>query len=242
MPGCEKHEPIYSPTFSDDLLTLVFAQMNSGHLYDLYLATRTDVSDSFGPPQLVGTTQTNETEAYCSLSADGLELFYVSSDSAPVILSCWRKDRLAEFGLPTEWTATGWDTKPWRVGYPQFVSKTELVFGVIPEDSDSRTIYLTKRANETQPFDSLQPVPFADGRSPYFVSRDRLRGYFGSPEGLYIAVRKSTDEPFRNPVIIVPARTCGPIWVAPAEDVVFFCGPGPGELAGSARRMWQMGL
>jgi hypothetical protein len=246
IPGCEQLEPIYSPTLSEDLHVLVFAQMNGGHLYDLFVATRADLASPFGVPQLVESTQTNETEAYSSLSPDGLELFYVSSDSSPIIWSCSRKDGDSAFGVPVEWAPSDWKADQWRVGYPQFVSQTELVFGAIPLGADSRTIFRAVRADSNDVFDGQQTVAFADGRPPYFVSRDRLRGYFGTPAGLYIAVRQTIDEAFREPVILVPARICGamdgPLWLAPAEDVVFYCGPGAGQPVGSARRMWQLRL
>ena len=118
------------------------------------------------------------------------------------------------------------------------------MFAVIPSGEDRRTIFRTSRAQRGEEFAAFEPVEFPDGRPPYFVSPDGLRAYFGSPEGLYLAVRVTVHKTFRNPVLFVRASACGPIegpvWLTPAEDVVFYCSPGPGQAPGSARRMWMM--
>jgi len=58
---------------------------------------------------------------------------------------------------------------------------------------------------------------------------------------LFATGRRSKDEPFGPPVMLADAALTGPItggvWVAPQEDVIFYCSPGPDKKPGSGREL-----
>jgi hypothetical protein len=71
-----------------------------------------------------------------------------------------------------------------------------------------------------------------------------LRSYFGSEKGISFSFRRSTKGGFSARVRIVAAEESGPvfapIWVAPAEDVIFYSSPGPGEEMSPNKRLWMI--
>ena len=76
-----------------------------------------------------------------------------------------------------------------------------------------------------------------------------LRAYYGSEEGVFFAARASTSEPFGEEVLLLDASLTGPIdgpiWVAPQEDVVFYCSGGPAKSPkpgdkDKARKLWMI--
>jgi len=70
-----------SPTVSGDGLILVFASSRAGTSgpYDLWMSTRATVQDPWGPPVNLGATVNGSYgELECSLSRDGLALFFAS--------------------------------------------------------------------------------------------------------------------------------------------------------------------
>jgi hypothetical protein len=71
-----------SPTVSGDGLILVFAssRTGTGGPYDLWLSTRADVQDPWGTPVNLGSNVNSSSygELECSMSADGLALFFAS--------------------------------------------------------------------------------------------------------------------------------------------------------------------
>jgi len=70
-----------SPTVSGDGLILVFASSRAGTRgpYDLWMSTRATVQDSWSPPVNLGANVNSaDGELECSLSADGLALFFAS--------------------------------------------------------------------------------------------------------------------------------------------------------------------
>ena len=71
-----------SPTVSGDSLILVFAssRTGTGGPYDLWMSTREAVQDPWGTPVNLGTNVNSDSygELECSMSADGLALFFAS--------------------------------------------------------------------------------------------------------------------------------------------------------------------
>jgi hypothetical protein len=94
VPGLEKRKPqpvpgvgqlrrTYSPCLSADLKTIVFANWFERKTeYDLYIARRENVGEPFGKAERIESAVTPWTDAYPALSADGLELVYISVDDA----------------------------------------------------------------------------------------------------------------------------------------------------------------
>jgi hypothetical protein len=77
-----------------------------------------------------------------------------------------------------------------------------------------------------------------------FFAGNALRQYWGTEEGLFMGGRQELNHPWSPPIPIVDFEVTGPIergvWVAPAEDVVFYSSPGPGGDLDSSKRLWMM--
>jgi hypothetical protein len=81
------------------------------------------------------------------------------------------------------------------------------------------------------------------GPNPYWLSADRLRAYYGVPNGLFFAGMKPESDAFSNPSKIVDVPIDGPVWLSPKEDVLFFCSPDQGKAVDeSNRRLWMLRL
>ena len=107
-----------------------------------------------------------------------------------------------------------------------------------------QTYLMARRDTPNTVFDAPLEIDLGNFGARAFLSQDGLRYYFGSPNGLFMGARKSETEPFHHRVLLIDAEVSGPtdvpLWVAPQEDVIFYCSPGPGEELGSTRRLWMI--
>jgi Tol biopolymer transport system component len=91
-----------SPTISGDGLILVFASNRAGGKgsYDLWISTRATIQDDWGPPVNLGASVNSSAwAAECSLSSDGLAVFFCSSGPGSWdILMTSRKSRDEPWG------------------------------------------------------------------------------------------------------------------------------------------------
>jgi hypothetical protein len=149
-----------TPTTSADGLTLIFAsnRTSSGWNYDLWMSTRKDAGDDWGPPIRLGPkVNSGSYDGAGNLSADGLVLFFTSS-------------RSGGFGSDDIWVTTRKTVNdPWQspvnVGAPINTSATDAA----PEIStDGRTLFFdSPRPGGLGHFDLWQ-VPIA----PVFLLPD----------------------------------------------------------------------
>ncbi|MCA9263835.1 MAG: PD40 domain-containing protein, partial [Planctomycetales bacterium] len=72
-----------SPSLSPDGLTLVYDRVPLGGDRDLYIATRSSISEPFGAPEPIAALNTSSNEAHPSISSDGLFLFYAREVGQP---------------------------------------------------------------------------------------------------------------------------------------------------------------
>ena len=252
VPGLEHMDPAFSPTLTGDLRTIAFGHMGYWtdkedwrNGYDLFTATRADVSRPFGELQRIQSTSSRDLEAYPTLSPDGRELVFVRSDKLPRLFCTARDSTSSPFGEVEPWTVSKLEpTKTQRVQRPQFVSDLSVAFFLVSTDGQDRSIWTVERSAPRGKFEAPRQFPISNLWPSYFIMEGGLRAYFGSPKGIFIVARSSKDEPFGEGVPLINADVAGPIegtiWVAPQEDVIFYCSPGPGEKPGSARRLWMI--
>ncbi len=250
IPGLEDVGPGFSPCLTPDLRTIVFSNTgNPETAYDLYLAERKDASACFGQPRLIKSCASVETDAYPTLTADGLELFFVRSDSRPEFYHARRASPSADFGDPVLWSVPaipGADAAQLRIERPQFLDPLRLLFCAVDLGDNSRRCFMAKRADRKGLFASLQEVRFSDLGVGSFVSENGLHAFSGDERGLFVCVRNSTDEPFGVAVQLLDATVTGPIdgpiWVASKESVIFYSSPGPGKelVPWTNRKLWMV--
>jgi hypothetical protein len=251
VPGLEGVDPGYSPCLTADLRTIVYGAMPDVSVgYDLYTATRDDVSQPFGPARRIEACCSADTELSPTLSPEGLELFFMRSDRRPRCFHATRETTSAEFGEPKLWKIPDYDPeKKQRVERPQFLDRLHLVFCFVELDKPARTLMVAPRSEPKAPFGPLQRFPISNAWPPWFISANGLRAYYGSEEGLFVAARESASTSFGEAVKLADGKDTGPIdgpiWVAPQEDVVFYVSPGPGKKPGLGRgdvgrKLWMI--
>lgn len=235
VPGVGQLQRAYSPCLTADLKTIVFANwMHRQTEYDLYIATRKAVDEPFGPAERIEACVTPWTDANPALSVDGLELVFVSSDDAnpatpPKLLRSRCPKRGAPFGGPEEVKIPGVESSRSRFSNPQFIDARRLKFCLIESDA-LRTVRLAERADDRSPFKTLARLPMANHWPLWWISADGLRAYASVEAGIVLSVRQSAEAPFGPLETVIPASVIGkidgPIWLAPQEDVIFYCAPG----------------
>jgi len=244
LPGFEKIEPAFSPELSDDLKTIVFAGGHPKAGYDLFIATREDVNSPFGTPKHIVSCSSRETDAYPTMTADGLELFFMRSDKAPQLLRTTRTSLAESFGLPEPVSLGTFDGEKMNVNIPQLATDLNLVFLVRTETAPGWQVMQAVRQSREAPFQTPELIPFTDPTPPYRLSNDLTRAYFGWPKGIWMASRKSLSESFdvSHPEInvAVTGEIEGPIFVGPREEFFIFCGPDLGKELGKSRKLWMV--
>mgnify|MGYP005640482015 CR=1 FL=1 len=244
VPGLEKTAPAFSPCLSSDLKTIVFASMRDLRTrYDLFLATRERITEPFGVPQRIEACVSNETEAYPSLSPDGLQLLFVRSDSNPTIMFTQRKSLTERFPQPEPWQLLQEFPEDGPVGAPQFIDSDSSTYVRFAYAEKPPAVLEAARPEPEKSFQAPDVLPFSDPWPLYYISSNRLRAFYGSPKGLFVVARQTLERRFGTPELFAPAEETGPIdgpiWVVPQEDVLFYCSPGPGKEIGQGRKLWM---
>ncbi len=90
-------------------------------------------------------------------------------------------------------------------------------------------------------------MAFSNAWPLWFLGESQLRAYYGTPEGLFVAVRRDRSGSFSEGARVLGASVTGaldgPVWVAPKEDVIFYSSPGPGvpfDLKRPLRKLWMI--
>ena len=244
VPGLEDVDPAWTPTLTADLCTVVFAARGNPETGDdLYIATRTDVSEPFGPPRRIESCVSRESDRMPALSPEGLDLFFVRGSGNWRYFHSSRQTTTDEFGEPVVWSPLGLDTENKVVGRPQLYDRLHLKFGMWDLVAKKNLHFLAERAAPENEFGSPRPFPLSSGVMVFFA-RSALRQYWGTEEGLFMGGRQALTQPWSPPIPVVGFEVTGPIergvWVAPAEDVVFYCSPGPGGDLDSSKQLWLM--
>ncbi|MFC1652463.1 protein kinase [Planctomycetota bacterium] len=210
-----------TPSISADGLSLYFSLKRFGEWADLWVTTRATVADPWDPPVNLGPTiNSSDTEDTPSISADGLTLYF----------SSWQTDWHDKMDL---WKATRQTTDDvW--GAPENLGPTInssvldwspsisadgllLVFCSNRPDGIGKTdLWMTRRSTTddlwSEPVNlgppvnspSIEATPSisADGLLLFFQS-DRPGGYGGGAD-IWVARRKTTDDPWSEPVNLGP--------------------------------------
>lgn len=246
IPGVGQLRRAFAPCLTNDLKTIVFANWFGRKTeYDLYLATRENANEPFGPATLIDGAVTTWTDSWPALSPDGLELIYTSADDAhpttmPKLMRSTRPDAKSPFSQAEEMSLPRVDARRWRIFNPQFIDKLRLKFCLI-ESETMRTVRVASRTKEQEPFKTVELLPLENHWPLWWISSDTLRAYTGADNGICMAYRQSPLDEFGSMEVVVPAKVVGkidgPIWLAPQEDIVFYCSPGDDPSGGTRHLM-----
>lgn len=247
VPGLENIDPAFTPCLTPDLLTIIFSsQGNPKTGYDLYEATRESVFRPFGKPRLIKACVSRFTDARPTLSANGLELIFRRTTRVPQFWRSTREATSKPFGTPQPVRLPEDEIAGRELGPAQLVDRDHLFFDALQLNPRIRSYLLATRIDPPNAFASLRRLSFyySGHIRVYFLSADRLRAYAGGPEGLLLTARKKETDTFDEGVLIVPAAVSGPvedqIRVAPREDLIVDCSPGPDQKPGSGRKLWMI--
>ena len=247
VPGFESLSDCYSLCLSPDLKQIYFGRSLGAETgVDLYVASRDDVDLPFGPPRLIQSTVSPETDAYPAITPDGLELYFIRSDADPMIWVARRADVTSEFGAPEKWSICKTNAETSRVGTPQVLSADLVLFSRVDESKGVREIWSCQRVNGAQ---FAEPVLYTRpaGNPTIFFNPDGQRAYYGTSDtGFFLMWRPNLGESLGEPEPLLRTDATGPIdgtvWVAPQEDALFYCSAGPGQGFGTARKFWVIGF
>ncbi len=245
VPGLEQFHLAWTPTLTADLCTIVFVvRENEGSGDHLYIATRSSVSQPFGSARRIESCVSREAARFPALSPEGLELIFVRSHNKPRYLRAARQTTADDFGEPVPWLPPGLDMEGKSAGRLQFYDRLHIKYGLWDSATKENLHFVAERAAPELDFGSPQPLPFPHLGLPAFFAGNTRRQYWGSEEGLFMGGRQELSQPWSAPIRIVDVEVTGPIqrgvWVAPAEDVVFYSSPGPGGDLESSKQLWMM--
>ena len=241
VPGLEERDMYFGAALTADLLSIVFSdRTDPERRYDLYLATREDVSRPFGEPELISSCVSPWDEAYPTVSPDGLELLFRRGHA---LWHSTRETTSSQFQKPVRLSLVDLDPEVKRLDRPRLVDPLQLLFTVIDVPSATRSLWMAERATRKTEFQAARELP--DPRLAHAVLTARgLHAYLGTSRGLTVMVREEVTEQFGPRKLIADHNSGGPvestIWIAPQEDVIFYLSSGPGEEVGSNRRLHML--
>jgi hypothetical protein len=242
LPGLENVRSGNTVSLSADLCTIVFdATQRKSHRV-LYIADRPNVESPFGSPQLITSCSSADSDsAVPSLSPDALELLLKCGES---FCRCRRASRSAEFGAAEPWPLPEITDGGYTLMFARFLDASRVLLSAAGSKSPPYFFFLATRSAPQQAFGPAKPIalPNCPG-SMLCLQPNMLVGYGGWDNGFFVLKRSSVDAPFGSRQFLATREECGtmygPLWIAPAEDVVFYSSQGP-ELSSGPRRIWML--
>ena len=240
VPGLEGMDPVYMFSLSADMCTIVCCWEGN-----LHIAARDDVSRPFGEPRVIESCASEGPGERPALSPDGLEMIYARwfDDNAHFFYTS-RQTSSSEFGEPVPWDVPSTVKVSGEFRLARFLDPLRVTVTMAEAGGENHWIFLSERATPNSTFGPARELPSWKTGPMACYSEDGLRAYLGWDKGLYVTARDSEGESFSPPFMLAEAALTGPItggvWVAPQEDVIFYCSPGPGKQLGSSRKLWMI--
>lgn len=233
VPGVNTAEWDSNPSLSPDELTMYFAsirQSPGSANGDLYVATRANRDDPFGPAAGIAALNTGSDERASSIAPDGLALYFHSSRASNYDL--WfstRANTAAPFDPPVALTtlnSADIETSPAIAanGQTLYFDRTPSTGPtVIWKSTLGGTGFGTPTVvTELSSASSYTPTISADGLQIHFGS-DRATGQ-GSTD-IWVATRASTSDPFGTPMNVSELNSADddrPGWISPDGCRMYF--------------------
>jgi len=250
VPGFENIPWMKSPTLSADLKSIVYVTYaGEVRLDDLVLSERDSITGRFTGHQVITSLSSPDREAHPALSPDGLELIFVRLKEPAELWVARRSQRGAEFGPPRRWQPQGDDFPEEHHDAPQFLDSQTALYAVSDAGFTHRRHFLARRSGPGAPFLVQRELSFANPWPRYFVTDQGRRAFCPSEQGIELTVSPRGTGEFLPAEVLLPQHTLGQnltkfddtFWVAPREDVIFFCGES-GLKAFAGHRLWMVRL
>jgi len=210
---------------ANDQLTILFSRTNADKTWDIYSATRSAITDSFGMPQVVGALNTIYSELWPALTPDGLGVYFMSDRITPGTYGIWvakRTSPTAAWGPPMQVTdlMTG-DATPYVANATGFYFASGMRTGAGANDVFRATLSATGAMSmigaviggvDTTASEDI-PVLTADELHIFFARNN------GTDFDIYEASRSSTSDGFGAatavPGLAMPGFDELPSWISP---------------------------
>lgn len=248
VPGFENVPWLKSPTLSADLLTIVYVSYSGPEqLDDLLIASRKSITEPFRNHRPLQQVNSSHREAHPTLSPNGLELIFARLGEPSVLYSARRHNIQAAFGSAIPLKLEGPVNADHHLDSPQFVTDQLIRITEGDQAFQNRSQWRAARTGDGI-FRLLQPIALANPWPRYFMTAQGRRAYFPTEEGIQLTAFNPARKLFEAPELCVAASVIGQdlttfddtIWVTPAEDVIFFCGPGLHPKNSDSRRLWMI--
>ena len=221
------------PSFTEDGLELYFnSERNPGTFGDIYVSTREQGTDSWGPPAYVAELNTVAHETNVVVSPKGVDIWF-SRDTAGTTYEIWtstRADRADPWGTPERVVELNSSNST----FPCAVNEDALTM-VYSTGASAQSLWFATRpgvgaAWATQ--GQISELNDAGINKEAWLSPDGLRIYFGSDRGMaptfdiYQSRRESINVPFAVPVplgaMFNTGDSEGDPWLSPELDYIMF--------------------
>jgi len=212
-----------TPSISADGLSLYFSSARSGGPADLWVTTRATGSDPWDPPVKLGSPINSAyTDGTPNLSADGLTLYFSSWRPGPG----WQGDM--DLWKATRQTTDGQWAAPVNLGpiinssafdWSPTISADGLllVFSSDRPGGIGKTdLWMTKRSTTDDPWSepvnlgppvnspSIEATPSISSNGLLLFFQSTRPGGYGGPVDIWVARRKTPDDPWSEPVNLGP--------------------------------------
>jgi hypothetical protein len=255
VPGFEGVTPIYTPSLSPDLKTIVFStRSRTSRSFDLAIADREDVRKPFSKIRPVAGSTSPVDETCPAFSPDLKELVFVRVDPerrpATKLFYTRRDATDQDFSKSEPIPIASFDQKKVRLDTPQWLDRGRgLLYMVVDLEAGpapSRPYFVSKRPARTETVGEAKRFPFSVVWPFTFLSANGIRAYHVTNKGIMLSTRESPSAPFAPPLAdpVLSEEKLGPldgpVWVTPNEDVLFYCSPGVGKKIGEGRFLWMV--
>lgn len=248
VPGFERTSWLKSPTLSADLLTIVYAGFaGPQQLDDLIIAQRTNVAQPFENHRPVYAVNSPAREAHPTLSPDGLELIFTRLGQPATLWHSRRPHLQAEFTTAKPLNLLNDPAPEQHHDAPQFLDAKTIRVTLGDQEFQDRTQWYATREGSGA-FRLTTPVPIQNRWPRYYFTQRGRRAYLPTEAGIKVTALSPRSRLFEEPEVLLGPEIVGPkltanddtIWVSPAEDIIFYCGPGTNPADQNSFRLWMV--